>query len=348
MQPEAPGTNHVDWQLGNWIRSSQHSSCAEVQSSAHASQSPAPKQPLLTQSSKHSLELVEPSRESKPHLPSQQKEFTDSHGKPQTYSESPQDSSKQQSSSQTSPSTDLNSCSRKLSCTTYSSIPAKAGGTEAALGVKCEEGVAVRDKDPCLTDRPKVKTKSGHGGKSKDGRDTKRDSKRIKHASLDKRRAGPKPEGKLALCGPCPSCGVQYPNPCSCPTQSPAQPDQLSPAPPVRLSCSKPKPMVISLRGTKSSHKTTHKHLGKAGHAAKSSRDPHRSRRSLVVKFDLSLLLKVPQTPGNLQEILGKAKRSALVVEQHGRGSDAPATQKVTKTSRKSIPPNVSSDAGLF
>lgn len=67
-----------------------------------------------------------------------------------------------------------------------------------------------------------------------------------------------------------------------------------------------------------------------------------------MVKFDLSLLLKVPQTPGNLQEILCKAKRSALVVEQHGRGSDAPATQKATKTSRKSIPPNVSSDAGLF
>lgn len=281
---------------------------------------------------------------SKPHLSSQQKGFTDGLGKSQKYSGSPQDSCKQQSS-QTSPSADLNSCSRKLSCTTYSSKPAKAGCTEAALGVKCEEVVATRDKDPCFTDRPKVKTKTGHGKKSKDSSDTKRDSKRTsKHTSLDKRRAGSEPEVPLVLYGHCPLCGVQYPNPCSCPTQSPPQPDQLCPAPPVRISCSKTKSEAICQKGTKILHKTTHKHLGKTGHAAKSSRPP----RSLLVKFDLSLLSKVPQTSGNRQEILSNAKRSALVIEQDGRGSDASTTQKLTKTSKKSIPQNVRNNEALF
>lgn len=237
------------------------------------------------------------------------------------------------------------SSSRKLSCNTFFSKPVKAGcpdHTEAALGVKCEEVVATRDKDPCFTDRPKVKTKTGHSKKSKDSRDTKRDNKRTsKHPSLDKRKAVSDPEATLVPYGHCPSCGVQYPNPCSCPTQSPAQPDQLSPAPPVKITSSKPKSETICQKGTKTLHKATHKHSQKTGQTAKSSRDPHRPPRSLLVKIDLSLLSRVPQTSGNNQEIPSNAKRSAQVIEQDGGGSAASATHKLTKTSKKSIPQNV-------
>ncbi|XP_076614347.1 AF4/FMR2 family member 1 isoform X2 [Chaetodon auriga] len=348
-EPDAPAVAHVDWQLGNWIRSSQQSSSAESQSGAHASESPAHKQPPPTQSSKHpSVEVVDPTGESKSQLSSRQREFTDSLGKPQQCSEGPQDNCNQHSS-QKSPSADLNSCSRKLSCSTHSSKPAKAGcpdHTEAALGVKCEEVVATRDKKPCFTDRPKVKTKTGRSNKSKGSSETKRDSKRTsKHTSLDKRKAGSEPEVSLVPCSHCPSCGVQHPNPCSCPTQSPAQPEQLSPAPPVRISYSKTKSETICQKRTKIAHKATHRHPEKTGHTAKNPRDPCRPPGSLLVKIELSLLSRVPQTSSNRQEIPGDAKKSAVVIEQDGGGTDASAVQKRTKTSKKSIPQNVEVDS---
>lgn len=325
---------HVDWQLGNWIRSSQQNSGTEGRGGA--SESPAHKHPPPTQSSKHSsVEVVDPTRESKPQLSSQQKAFTDSLGKPQQYRENPQDTFNQQRS-QKSPSADVNSCSRKVSCT-YSSVIANADcqdRADAALIVKCEEVVETRPTDPCFKDRPKVKTKTGHGKKSKDSSDAKRDSKRTsKHTALDKRKAGSEPDVPLALYGSCPACGVGYPNPCSCPTQNRAQPDQLSPAPSVRISCSKPK--------SEKSTKTTHKHPGMTGHRAKSSRDSHRPPKSLLVKIDLSLLSRVPQTSFNRQQKPGDAKRTVLVREHDGGGNDAPTTHKLTKTSKKSIPQNV-------
>ncbi|KAM6901700.1 AF4/FMR2 family member 1 isoform 2-T2 [Lycodopsis pacificus] len=161
-EPDAPAVAHGDWQLGNWIRSSQQNSGPESQSSAHASESPAHKQPPPTQSSKLSLsvEVVDPTRESKPQLSTHQREFTDRLAKLQQHSESPQDDYNHQSS-QKSPVVDLNSCSssRKPSLNKHSSIPEKArcaDRTEAAIGVKCEEVVATQDKDPGFTDRPKV------------------------------------------------------------------------------------------------------------------------------------------------------------------------------------------------
>ncbi|KAI3362218.1 hypothetical protein L3Q82_012548 [Scortum barcoo] len=349
-EPDAPAVTHGDWQLGNWIRSSQQSSSTESQSGAHSSESPTCKQPPPTQSSKRSsVEVVDPTRESKPQLSSHQKELSDCFGKPQQHSESPQDNYNKQSS-QNPPSAELScSSSRKLSRNTFFSKPAKAGcpdHTEAALGIKCEEAVVTRDKDPSFTDRPKVKTKTGHSKKRKECSDTKRDGKRTsKHAPLDKRKAGADPESTLVQYGHCPSCGVSYPTPCSCPTQSPPLPDQLSPAPPVRISCSKPKSDTICQKGTKVPHKATPKLSEKTtGHTTKSSRHPNRPPRSLLVKIDLSLLSRVPQTSGDHQEISSNAKRSALVIEQDGGGSDASATHKLTKTIKKSIPQNVEVD----
>ena len=331
--------SHGDWQLGNWIRSNQQNLSTESQGSTHVSGRTAHKQLQLNQSSKHSsVEVVDPSREAKAQLSSHQKELSDNHAKPQQCRESHQDNSYQQRS-QNSPSADF----RKLSYNIHSSKPAKEScpdHSEAAVSVKCEEVVATRDKDPCFTDRPKVKTKTRHCKRSKDSTDSKQDSKRTsKHTSLDKRKAGSEPGVTLVLYGHCPSCGVRYPNPCSCPTQSPVQPDQLSPTPPVRIRCSKPKAEKTCQKGTKKSHKTTHKPSEKTGPTAKASRDLHKPPRSLLVKINLSLLSRVPQMSGNRQELPSNGKRSALVIEQDGGASDASATHKHTKTSKKTIPP---------
>lgn len=338
---------HGDWQLGIWIRSSQQSSSAESQD---VSESQAHKQLQPSHSSKHSsVEVTDPTRESKPQLSSHQKDHLP---KPQQCSESSQQDYYPKSS-QKVPSVELNSCttSRKLSANTHPSKPVKAtcsAHTETALSVKTEEVVATRDRDPCFTDRPKVKTKTGHCKKTKVSNDTKKDTKRTsKHTSLDKRKAEsePRPDVTPVQLGHCPSCGVRYPNPCSCPTPSPAQsaqPDQLSVAPAVKISCSIPKTETIC---QKMPHKTscpaTHKHSEKTGHAAKGSRDPCRPPRSLLVKIDLSLLSRVPQTSGTHQRIPSNTKRPALVVERGGGGGDASTTHKHTKTSKKSIPQNV-------
>ncbi|XP_023264466.1 AF4/FMR2 family member 1-like [Seriola lalandi dorsalis] len=338
-EPETLAVSHGDWQLGNWIRSNQQNASAESQGGTHVSGSPTHKQFLPTQSSKHSsVEVVDPTRESKPQLSSHQKQLGNNLAKPQQCRESHQENCYQQSS-QKSPSADF----RKLSCNTHSSKPAKESRpdhSEAAVSVKCEEVVATRDKDSSFTDRPKVKTKTRHCKKSKVSSDSKQDDKRTKHTSLDKRKTGSQPEVALVLYGHCPTCGVRYPNPCSCPTQSPAQPEQLSPVPPVRISCSKPKAESTCQKGAKKPDKTSHKHSEKTRHSAKGSRDLHRPPRSLLVKIELSLLSRVPQTSGKPQDIPSNAKRPALVIEQEGGGSDASTTHKHRKTSKKSIPPN--------
>lgn len=276
-----------------------------------------------------SLEVAEPTKGSKPHL-STERDFSDSREKPQKTKTS-QDCYKQQSN-QTPPSGDLNNCSRKLSCTTVSSKPAKVDHADTALSVKHEEVVATLKKDPNFLNRPKVKTKTGHHKKSKERSDTKRDSKRSsKHKSHEKQRAGAQPEAASAPYGRCPSCSVQYPNPCSCPAQSLAQPDQLPLPSPVRISCSKPKSEPVCPKGSKSPHKRPQKHRGKTGHSAKGSRDTHRPPTSLLVKIDLSLLARVPQTSGIHQESLGKTKRSDADLERGGSKA-ASAAQKPTKT----------------
>ncbi|KAM7392699.1 hypothetical protein PAMA_007696 [Pampus argenteus] len=353
-EPDAPAVTRSDWQLGNWIRSSQQNSSTESQD---VPESPARKQPQPDHSSKHcSVEVIDPARESKPQLSSHQKLFIGNLPKPQQCSESSQDDPCQKSS-QKAPSVELNSytSSKKLSSNTNPSKLVKAtrsDHTEAPLVVKSEQVGSTLDKDPCFTDRPKVKTKTSHCKKSKDSSDTKRGSKRTtKHTSLDKRNAGSElrqPDVPPVLYDHCPSCDVTYPNPCSCPTPSPAQPaqsDQLSPAPSVKISCSKPKAETVC---QKISHKTlcsaTHKHSEKTEHAAKCPKDLYRPPRSLLVKIDLSLLSRVPQTSGTHQRITSNTKRSAPVIEQEGGGSDASTVHKHTKTSKKNIPQNVEVD----
>ncbi|KAL6096740.1 aff1 [Pungitius sinensis] len=344
-EPDVPAVAQVDWQLGNWIRSSQQNSSAKSQSGAHASRSPAPSRPPPSQSSQLSVsaEVVNPNRESKPQLSPHQREFADRLVRLQQHSKSSQDNYNHQSSQR------LNSCSssRKLSFNKNSSIPEAAAcpdRSEAPIVVKCEEVVATQDKDTRFPDRPKVKTKTGRSKKRKDNGDPKRDQNRTsKHALLDKRKAVEEPEGAVGLCGHCPSCGVQYPIPCSCPTQSRTRPDQLLPARLLKISSNK-EPETICKRGTKTPVKTTIKSSDKSGQTAKSSRDSHRPSRSLLVKIDLRLLSRVPPTPGNHLETPSIAKRSVRVLEQDGGGRDASATHKLSKTSTKSRSQNVEVD----
>nr|XP_019938037.1 PREDICTED: AF4/FMR2 family member 1-like isoform X1 [Paralichthys olivaceus] len=342
-EPDAPAVSHGNWQLGNWIRSNQQNLSTDCQGGTYVSESPSHKRLLPTQSSKHSsVEVVDPTRDCKPQLPTHQKELGDIHAKVQQRRESHQDNHYQQKS-QKGPSADF----RRLSCKTHSSKPAKEGcqdHSEAAVSVKGEDVVATKNKDLCFTDRPKVKTKTRHCKKSKDG-DSKLDTRRTsKHTFLDKRKVGSEPEVKVVLSSLCPSCGVKDPNPCSCPTQTPAQPEEPSFDRPVKIPCSKLKAEPICQKGNKKPQKTSHKHSEKRAQTANGSQDLHRPPRSLLVRIDLSLLSRIPQTSGNDQKIPSNAKRSALVVEPDGGGGDVSITHKHSKSSKKSTTPNVEGD----
>ncbi|XP_047425526.1 AF4/FMR2 family member 1-like isoform X2 [Mugil cephalus] len=328
-EPDSPAVSHGDWQLGNWIRSSQPNS--EGQSSAHVPKSLAHKRLLPTQGpERRSVEVVDPTAQPKLQISSHQKENLSIK---QEFTESPQDNSSQHSS-QKSLSADVKSCTWKPS---KSAEKGCVDHAEAAVGVKCEEVVTVKTKEPCFTDRPKVKTKACK--KSKGSTDSKKDRKRTKSLDKQKNKSQPGPEVALVLYGHCLSCGVRYPNLCSCTTKSPAQHDQLSPVPPVRISCSKPKADAICQRGNKTPQKTTHKHLEKSGHTAKGSQELHEPPKTLLVKIDLSLLSRVPKTSNVHLGAPSKAKRSALVIEKDGA-----QTHKRSKSSKKSTPQNVEAD----
>ncbi|XP_072228463.1 AF4/FMR2 family member 1 isoform X2 [Leuresthes tenuis] len=311
-EPDASAVSNGDWQLGKWIRPSQQNSGADSRGGALMPGSPTQKQLLPTQSSKQTTE------EPKPWFSSHQRELTDALAlaDPHQFSESLQDNGG---------SADVSSCgsSRKLWKQAMAGCP---DPSDAALGVKCEEVATTQTKAPCFTDRPKVKTKTGH--RKKDANGAKKDIKRTKHTKPDKLKGGS--EATVVLYGHCPSCGVHDPNPCSCSAQSPAQP-----APTVRFSCSKPKAEPVCQSGTKMPHKSTQKHSETSGHAAKGSLDLCRPRRSLLVKIDLSLLSRVPHTSSIHKGIPSNAKRPALVLEQDEEGRDVSKTHKQTTAGKK-------------
>ncbi|KAM9841651.1 AF4/FMR2 family member 1 [Aulostomus maculatus] len=346
-EPEAAARGN--WLLGKWLSPSQQNSSCESQGAARDCGSPSHKQLQTTQTSKHSsVEVIDPIRESKPPLSSHQKELSGNLPKPQQCSERSHDNNIE--GSQNSPSVNLNGCSSSgnLSRNIYPFRPVKVLGsdqTETALSVKPVEVVATREKDPCFTDRPKVKTKFGHCNKSKVSNDAKRNNKRtFKHTSLDKRKAD---EATLVeSAGQCPNCSAKHPNPCSCHTQSAPLPDRLSPASPLRITC-KPKSEIIFQKGAKMPHKlsssATHKHSQKTRSVAKVSRDLRQPPRSLLVKIDLSLLSRIPVTVSGVHQVTThNTGPTALVIEQQEKGSVAPF--KHPKTSKKSVSQNVEVD----
>lgn len=206
---------------------------------------------------------------------------------------------------------------------------------------------AALKKEAHLLDGHKAKTKTRHHKKNKETGDDKRGSTRSsKHKAHAKEKAAAEPKAPSVLPGGCPSCSVQYPNPCSCPAQ-PGQPPLPSP---LKITCSKPKSASADRKSkSKSPRRTAQKRRTKPGHDAQGSRGaPAVPPKSLPVKIDLSFLSRVPQISGNHhgrhhqeeeeQETASKAKRSK---DPGGAGSKASATQKPTKTSRKTIPPHV-------
>lgn len=323
-EPNTPAITHDSWQLGHFIRPSQ-SSKTKSQSITQASEHPAQKQPHSTPSTRHSaVEEVNPTKESKPQVSPHWKESAESLGKVQVCRESPQENYNQPRS-QKSP--DRKSCTsvRKLSSNTNSSKPAKTRITEAAPDVKSEDVVA-RDKD-----RPRVKKDAGHSRKGKDSSGAKKDVKRTsKHMSLDKRKAESEPDGTVTPHPLCQTCGGQFPNSCTCPSQNPAS---LGPSITINQESKS-----ICQKVTKNSHKSKHGHRKKTEKEATTTCGPP---QSLLVRIDLSLLSRIPQKSNTLQETLSKSKRSDVVLEQDGGGGDADATHKVGIISKKNIPQNV-------
>ncbi|KAM3873953.1 AF4/FMR2 family member 1-like [Diretmus argenteus] len=336
---DVPAVTHGEWQLGNWIRSSQQNSSTESQSNAHASERP-------TQSSKATKgKVAHPTGEHKPHLYSLQNEFSDNRAKPQKGSEGPQ-----KNYSHKSPSTSLKSThtnSRKTSDHKHPSKAAKASFPEdpqPGLHVESVDVLATRDKDPSLTDRPKVKTKTGHSKNNGNKSCTKaevRSKSAAKRSSFDKRKAESEPGSKvtLVLYGRCPSCGVKSPSPCSCLTPSPAPADQLppTPTPPVKIRCSKVKtPGTVAQKGPKKPHRSVPPPVpqhSKPGVPAKASCDSQRPPGSLLVKINLSLLLRVPQVSRVPQAPRSSGKRPSTVQDEGGKEPFTPLIR--TKTSKK-------------
>lgn len=332
---------HADWQLGNWIRSSQQNT--EIHGGSHATESPAHKRLPPTRSSKcSSVEALNPTSESKPQLCSHQKQLGENLSKPQPSNESLQNNCSQQITHK-SPDTRC----RRTSGNTDPSKPAKAAcpeDTQATIKVKSVEVVATQDKDPSFSDRPKVKAKTGHCKNSKDRRDCKTESKRTKHGSHEKQKAK-SDSGHVVtqvLHGQCPSCGVRSSSPCSCPTPSPTPLDQLSPAPPVTVNSRKFKTETTHQKGTKTPHKgscpAAHQHSEKPGKTPKVSWDPQRPPATLLVKINLRLLSRIPPATNGPPN---SVKRPAVASEQDEGSSGVFTASKPAKTSKKGLLPNV-------
>lgn len=321
--------SHGDWQLGNWIRSSQQNSSSEGRGDTLVSENPFHKLPPHAQTSKKPS--VEPTEDCEPQLSSHQKELTDKLAIPQQCSENPQDNHCFQQSCTEYPPADVRSCSnsKKHSEPAAAAAAVSPGCNKVAFNLKCGDVVTTQRKDPSYTDTPKVKTKTRHCKKDKG--DSKKDIRRSKHAKRDKQKAGAE---VAPLYGHCSSCGVRAPHPCSCPAQSPAQRDQVSPAPP--LGCNKPKAETCDQNSTKMPQKSTHKDSERSGNASKGCWDHYQPPRSLLVKIDLSLLSQANQTSNIHKRISSSTKRPALVIEELEGASDAAKTHRQNKTSKKS------------
>ncbi|CAN9504522.1 unnamed protein product [Ophioblennius macclurei] len=327
-QPDTPALGHANWQLGNWIRSSQQSSVAEDHGGAHVSESPPHKQLLYTVRSV--VEPIDPAETTKPAFSSHQ---TADLSIPRQHVENPQDKHCQ-NGRQKALSADANGCggSRKLSKTTKASCPDHS--------VKSETVLSTQTKDSGFTDKPKVKTKAGPAKEVKERISIKINLKRTNSISLNGQKVASKggPGAQLILPAHCPSCGVPYPNRCSCAARSQTPADGGA--------RSKPRAEYICSKATAKPRKTTRKHLKQPGHAAKDGQDPSRNPPPplppLLVKIDLSLLSRVPQVPSsNHQGIASIAKTSAAVRERGGGVGDVSAKRKHAKTSKKHTMPNV-------
>uniref|UniRef100_A0A8C7TES0 AF4/FMR2 C-terminal homology domain-containing protein n=1 Tax=Oncorhynchus mykiss TaxID=8022 RepID=A0A8C7TES0_ONCMY len=299
--PPAEGPVVTNWQLNNWIRVSQQNPITESQSDTV--QSPLPKQ----QQSHDSEEEAIPPRDYKSHTPPQYPEFSDSEAKPP----GSEDVACKQHVRHKSPAVSHvgdSSSQRKTVGNKHPSRPVKAPRPEdsqAGLRVESVE-VAPRDKDPSFTDRPKVKTKTGHSSKSGSAiTDSKKPAKRN---SLEKRKT--------------------------------KQPESRSPSPArvVETSVSVRKetlPAPHKGQKTPRSYSAAAAHQAKRESSAKASRAPQGPPRALLVKIELNLLSRVPpqgSRPSHGGQEPTSRKRPNTARE---RGDGDPASPITTKVCKK-------------
>ncbi|XP_024154847.1 AF4/FMR2 family member 1 isoform X4 [Oryzias melastigma] len=298
-QPEPPGASLTNWQLGNWIRSSQQNSSSEGHGDPLVSQSPSHN--LLSQNSRNKIE----------ELSSHHKEFPDN--PVVRCHESLQNNRCRPQSSKNS----LPGSSRNCKTSKKHSIQARFLDHAAATSdAKSVDVLNTQTKDSCFTGKPNVKTKLGCSKKDSSG--SKRDKKRTKHSKKDEQKSGL--DVPLVVTSHCISCGGLNPNSCSCFSQNPDQNHNLLPVPPIQ---SKPKTEICQ-SGTKLPHKSLL-------HEKTSPWDAvEHPPKSLLVKIDLHLLSRTPQTVSSHGGISTNMKRPALVIERE----ESSAISKVPKDNR--------------
>nr|XP_046223927.1 LOW QUALITY PROTEIN: AF4/FMR2 family member 1-like [Oncorhynchus gorbuscha] len=316
--PKAEGPVVTNWQLNNWIRVSQQNPITESQSDTV--QSPLPKQ----QQSHDSEEEAIPPRDYKSHTPPQYPEFSDSEAKPP----GSEDVACKQHVRHKSPAVSHvgdSSSQRKTVGNKHPSRPVKAPRSEdsqAGLRVESVE-VAPRDKDPSFTDRPKVKTKTGHSSKSGSAiTDSKKPAKRN---SLEKRKTKQPESGssgpKMTLMLDCKRERSRSPSPARVVETSVSVRKETLPAP---------------QKGQKTprSYSAAAAHQAKRESSAKASRAPQGPPHALLVKIELNLLSRVPpqvSRPSHGGQEPTSRKRPNTAPERGDGDPSSPITTKVCK-----------------
>uniref|UniRef100_A0A3P8YXW8 AF4/FMR2 C-terminal homology domain-containing protein n=1 Tax=Esox lucius TaxID=8010 RepID=A0A3P8YXW8_ESOLU len=324
--PPAEGPVVTNWQLINWIRGSQQNSTTESQSDAVHTTLPKVQQ---GQDAEDEGEVVPPS-DYKSNKALHGPEFSDNEAKVQCSEETAHN----QHVHHTSPATTrVGDCSgqRKTVGNKHPSRPVKAPHLEAPqAGLRVESvEVAPRDKDPLFTDRPKVKTKTGHGScksTKTDKTDSKKPTKRISSEKRKTKQLKSEGGGPKATLVP----KREY-------SPSPAQRvDQAVPS--VKTT---PSVRTETLPALQKGQKKPRGQSPGAAHEAKHespAKDSTGSQgppQTLMVKIELSLLSRVPAQNSRLSQGCQDSatrKRSSIALE---RGDTEPAAPIPTKVNKK-------------
>ncbi|KAM9820114.1 AF4/FMR2 family member 1-like [Neosynchiropus ocellatus] len=319
-EADAPAVTRGNWQLGNWIRSSQQNPSSKFQGGARVSES------LHDTLQPSCRELVVPSRESQ--LSPQRERHTGNKLNPKYRAES----SGESHDATLDPHLADMSVQTSHSLSSAHVLPGKvlcSIKSEAAVAVKSEE-IAQEKEDPRFTERPKVKTKTSHHKKSShaDGKQTsKHPSKGLNKIKTDQ------------ISPHCPSCGVRFPDTCACFIKSEPSPGRLG-----KSKSAKKKAADAPLKNPCSlGHKDTKKLRHDKKEAQSSSRPPF----PLVVKIDLSLLSRPPRASRMPEEKPLCTERTVVLagqelsdVKSHRHGSKKSSAETVdmnVKTKKRKL-----------
>ncbi|KAM6986267.1 AF4/FMR2 family member 1-like [Aplochiton taeniatus] len=345
-KPEVPTGTHGDWQLANWIRSSQQSSSTDSQADAVGPPSPARKQPLA----------LPPTPEAK------RPEFGSGHAKPlqqhtvsqENYNQHGRPKSPSVSTSAATARGDASS-QRKTVGNKHPSKPAKAPRPEDTpqVGLKVEtvEVVTPRHTDPSFPDRPKVKTKTEHGrsvsGSGKSSSSKADGKKAARRCSSDTRKPGSESGPRVTLVlepkreagrSRSPSPGTRLgPVPNASAAAAPP-PSPLPPPPPLKISSSVRTETISQKSHKKPSNRSLFPSVqqpsAKGVSSTKAPRAPHKPLKALLVKIELSLLSRVPLgSKPHRGEGATTSSRKKPAKEKGGKGErEAPIPTQTTSS----------------